>query len=386
MARWQRVLGLVGLGAGAGAAASLGGASWYYASRITEPPAQLPALATEAKDRVTVEAVTPTHLTLRGPEAGRPGTWGVTMLRGYARVGPPVKVEGGAHDDLVATRPILLRHATLDTGVPGVLDAYATPADPDALGLHHAEVTYDSPLGPMPAWLVDAGPSGDGRTWAIYVHGRAARRHEAFRILPTFHAAGVTSLAIAYRDDAEGPSSPDGHSHLGATEWEDVEAAVQFALHHGAERIILVGFSMGGACVATFLRQSSLATRVMALVLDAPVLDWGAVIRQAAASRGLPRAMLPVLLPTSMRVARMRAGIDFRALRQLDDTEIFAVPTFLAHGDADEVVPVQLSDALAEEVPTIDYLRVAGAGHVQSWNLEPERYEARLAAFLNRVL
>lgn len=384
MAGWKRVLGLVGLGAGAGAAASLGGASWYYSSRIMEAPSQLPALAPEAVDRVIVESVEGDAMTLRGPNADRAGTWGIAMLRGYARVGPPtatsIDERSGEH---VAVRPILLRHATLDTSVPGVFDAYATPADPAVLGFPTTEVTYDSPLGPMPAWRIDA---GDRKTWAIFVHGRAARRPEAFRLLPVFARAGITGLAIAYRDDAEGPSSPDGHSHLGATEWEDVEAAVTFALTEGAERIILVGFSMGGACVATFLRRSALADRVMALVLEAPVLDWGVVIRQAAASRGLPRAMLPVLLPTSMRMARMRAGIDFRQLRALDDTGIFTIPTFLAHGEADLVVPVQLSDALAEELPAIDYLRVPDAGHVQCWNLDPAGYEDRLTDFLTRIL
>ncbi len=382
MARWGRILGILGIGGGAAAAAGLGSASWYYASRITEPPAQLPALAPEAVDRVTVEDVTDTHITLRGRDAGRAGTWGVTLLRGYARIGPPVEVTQEDERHQVAVRPILLRHATLDVGAPGVLDGYATPADPSALGLPWSSVEYDSPLGPMPAWRFDV---GDGRTWAVFVHGRAARRQEAFRILPTFAAAGITSLAIAYRDDAEGPASPDGHSHLGATEWEDVAAAVTYALEHGAERVVLVGFSMGGACVSTFLRQSVLASTVCALVLEAPVLDWGPVIRQAAVSRGLPPALLPVLLPTSMRMARMRAGIDFRTLRQLDDTEIFGVPTFLAHGVADDVVPIQLSDALVDQVPGIDYLRVPQAGHVRCWNLDPAAYEERLAAFLDRL-
>jgi alpha-beta hydrolase superfamily lysophospholipase len=391
MAKWQRVLGLMGLGASASAAASLGGASWYYSSRITQPPAQLPALAPEDRDRVSVVAVSDTTITLRGPDAARPGIWGVTLLRGYARVGQPIEVTDVAREsregrdpviDQVAVRPILLRHATLDDGAPGILDGYAAPADPSALGLPWSDVTYDSPLGAMPAWQFDA---GDGQTWAIFVHGRAARRQEAFRILPVFTTAGITCLPIAYRDDAEGPSSPDGHTHLGATEWEDVEAAVQFALDRGAKRVILVGFSMGGACVSTFLRQSALADRIVALVLEAPVLDWGAVIRQAAISRGMPRAMLPMLLPTSMRMARMRAGIDFRSLRQLDDTAIFTVPTFLAHGEADNVVPVELSDALVEQVPGIDYLRVAQADHVRCWNLDPERYQTRLAAFLSRL-
>ena len=44
------------------------------------------------------------------------------------------------------------------------------------------------------------------------------------------------------------------------------------------------------------------------------------------------------------------------------------------------------SDALAAARPDIvTYWRVPGAGHVRSWNLHPEEYEARLEAFLRSV-
>ena len=70
--------------------------------------------------------------------------------------------------------------------------------------------------------------------------------------------------------------------------------------------------------------------------------------------------VLPALLPLAMAVARARVGIDFGALRS--DPAALDLPTLLIHGDADPVVPVELSDALAAARPdVVTYLRVPGA-------------------------
>jgi uncharacterized protein len=48
----------------------------------------------------------------------------------------------------------------------------------------------------------------------------------------------------------------------GLTEWRDLAAAAQYALARGARRLLLVGYSMGGAIVVSFLEHSPLAARV----------------------------------------------------------------------------------------------------------------------------
>jgi uncharacterized protein len=382
----RRALSAAGIGGTAALAAVVGGASWYYAERITEPPGARPAVPTDT-DRVEIVGSTGSYLTLRGPDAARPGCWGVawpargpgSTPAGYARVGPPVSISR------TVVRPLELLVGEPAPGTLALLDAAAAPPDPAALpgvGAPADEIVVDGPLGALPAWRWP-GPS---ETWAVLVHGRSGARHETFRLVPPLRAAGLPTLAVSYRNDPDGPASPDGRSHLGATEWEDVEAAVAWALGHGARDVVLIGLSMGGACIGELLVRSRLSGHVRALVLDAPVLDWGPVIRRAAIERGLPATVLPVLLPPTMALARRRSTIDWRGLRHFHDPADFDRPTLLFHGAADPVVPVELADAFADtRSDVVTYVRVEGAGHLWSWNLARDRYERALTAFVERV-
>jgi fermentation-respiration switch protein FrsA (DUF1100 family) len=63
-----------------------------------------------------------------------------------------------------------------------------------------------------------------------------------------------------------------------------------------------------------------------------------------------------------------------------------ATPVLLIHGDADMLVPVSTSDALAAaRRERLTYLRVPGAGHVRAWNMDPVAYQHAIAEFLSGV-
>ncbi len=441
--RVRRVAAAVGLGSLATTLVAGGGAAWYYASRLIQPPAKVPprdplvherAMVVGARLRsVSSEEDQPTSFTvgdeievvLDGPGGHLDGTWGLEVEADMAflrldpldpddddQVRPPSprgegapleELAGQGHPDDApfdaspiraatagpATRPATVLAGTLDVTEPrdAVVDAYAWPHDPSLLGHPYSAETYASPLGPMPTWIVTPAEATSHRdVWAICVHGRAARRHESFRVVQPMLDRGLSASIISYRDDHEGLPSVDGRGHLGATEWEDVEAAVIDARQRGARRILLVGLSMGGALVTQFLRRSPYSRQVIGIILDAPVLDWSLVVDRAARERGLPRAVLPALLPSAMFVAGRRAGFRFAELRALDHLEAFSRPTLLIHGDADVIVPVEVSDALASARPdTVTYLRVPGAGHVQGWNVDRRSYERAVNDFVTRV-
>jgi uncharacterized protein len=343
--------------------------SWHFSDRVLVPDHSSWATETE------VERLPPGRIVLaRNEDSERPGVYGLDWLGGHAIVGPIV--EGDAD---TVTRTLRSVRGYLAPEMTVGVEANVFPGDPrQAFGLSFEDVLVPDELGPMPAWSIP----GESSTWAIVVHGINGTPQVGLRIVPALHRADLPILAITYREDLGAPPSPDGHHHMGLTEWRDLAAAARYALAHGARRLLLVGYSMGGAIVAQFMERSPLASRVDGLVLDAPVLDWQETLEFNATEMGLPSlAALPLEWAIGARIDADWESLD--ALRHADD---FHLPTLLFHGTDDKVVPIATSDDFAAELPRwVTYHRAPAAGHVEAWNVDPRLYERRLRAFLNRL-
>jgi alpha-beta hydrolase superfamily lysophospholipase len=136
---------------------------------------------------------------------------------------------------------------------------------------------------------------------------------------------------------------------------------------------------MGGAIVTQFMERSPLAPRVAGLVLDAPALNWKAVLSFNATRMGFPSfSALPVEWAIDARI-----DPDWDSLDALQHPQDFHLPILLFHGAEDKVVPISTSDEFAEQLPRwVTYYQVPKAGHTESWNVAPGLYARRLAAFL----
>ncbi|MGZ4430508.1 MAG: alpha/beta hydrolase family protein [Gaiellales bacterium] len=341
----------------------------YYARQLLEPVRFRPAYELE------VLALAAGTVTLpRTDDLTRDGVWGIEWPDGYAQAGRLVEAPSAT-----VTRELLPIEGELRVGELVASNVYAYPPDPArAHGLAFSEVGVTSPLGKFPAWEIEGGDS-----WAIFVHGRGATREEALRILPSLVASGCTTLVITYRNDEGTPAGRDGLYHLGAEEWLDVQAAVDHARGRGARRLVLAASSMGGAIVGAFLSESSDARLVVALILDAPVLDWNAVVEQAARRRGVPRPLMWL----GRRAAERRIGVRLASFDQVGRAGDLTVPVLLLHGADDRTVPVGPSRALAAARPDlVTLVEVAGAGHAQAWNRDPAAYDRHVRSFLAGIL
>jgi alpha-beta hydrolase superfamily lysophospholipase len=350
--------------------------TWNFSSVVLVPNHQ------DWPQEVKVEDVKPGRITLSsGHDSEQPGVYGLDWQTGHAIVGP-VLAEG---DDTVTRRLTNVR-GYLVPGIHVGLDSHVYSGDPgQALGLPFRSVGVPDPLGPMPAWLVPAAPKrpAERHTWAIVVHGHNDNRQNDLRIAPTLRRAGLTSLLISYRNDLGAPESPDGLYHLGETEWVDLQAAVRYALGHGAQRVVLVGYSMGGELITQFMQRSHLSRNVAALVLDAPVLDWRSLIEFNSEQIGLPGFLG---MPVEWMIDA-RANPDWNSLDALQDPEDFHLPILLFHSTEDKLVPISTSDDFAAELPRwVTYYRVPTVGHTESWNLNPRLYSRRLQGFLAQNL
>ena len=384
--RWRTVLFSV-LGVVLVSALVLLGGGWYFSDQIrdgalkvdhSEDPLDLEVVAVEV-GRITLRVTPETD-----PDGDwqAKGLWGLVRKEGYDQVGPIVELT-----EQQMVREYLPLTGDIEAGEMVRIDSFAFPGDPmEAHGIPFEEIPYSSPLGEFPAWFVP----GSGDTWAIFVHGRLANPREALRMLPAVAALDIPSLIITYRNDEGLPQDPDGYLRFGATEWEDLEGAAGYALGHGAEELILVGYSMGGGIVTNFLYKSPMmAERVRAVVLDSPVLDFDAVLDHGASQRTIPLVGLPipgVITALAKAISSARFGVDFDAMDYLSRAEELSVSILLIHGDGDRTVPIETSDALAKARPDIvRYVRNPDIDHVRTWNAKGAEYESVVTGFLREV-
>jgi alpha-beta hydrolase superfamily lysophospholipase len=362
-----------------------GGGGWYFSGLIRSDA----LLVEEYEPEYDVRVLGATEATITLALPSDPAAdltsdeiLGVIWENGYGRVG----------DVVSRTEEELARSFELVDGEPPAagtrvsLEGTAYPDDPAAGGFDLDAVEFEAAFGTFEAWHAD----GSAATWAILVHGRGATRDEGFRILPAFVERSMPALLIEYRNDPGAPATDDRLGRFGATEWEDLEGAVQSALDRGADDIVLVGFSMGGAIGLSFLEHSRLAPEVRAVVLDAPALKLGAMVDARAGDTSLP--LLPITVPmpltaTAKAFASLRFDVDWDGIDYLGSAPNLSVPVLILHGIEDETVPIELSRSFADARPDLVSLEeFAAADHVRSWNVDPDRYLRVVGEFLDEVL
>ncbi|MEU2394378.1 alpha/beta fold hydrolase [Streptomyces sp. NPDC007369] len=309
----------------------------------------------------------------------RPGTYGLAAPGVHAVVGSVL--DGVPHDpDTVVRRLLAVTHGSLAPGARVALTPQVHAGDPGtALGLEHADVDVPGELGALPAWFVPAARD----TWVIAVHGLGTGREHPMVVMPLLHRLRLPVLALSYRGDPGAPASPDGLGHLGESEWRDVDAAIRYALHHGARRVVLHGWSTGAAMALYAAERSALAGRIAGLVLDSPVLDWRTTLRALVAARRTPAALLPL----AVRAAEGRAGLRAGHRRPGGDPGALRVPVLIFHGPDDTIAPWEPSRRLAGARPDLVTLRtVRDAPHGAMWNADPHAYEEALRRFLTPLM
>lgn len=392
LARWHEVVVMGAIGAAA--AFTLSGGLLTLGARVMARLPLVPREGLRGRPDLTVRAVHEDRVHLdANPTSLRGGVMALRQNTGTAHV------RLGEVIGHPTPRTVARQMLAADTDVPLAVDratsnGFFWAGDPrTAHGLPTTEVHIESPVGHMPAWLVrpDAvrgAADGHADTWAILVHGHGSARGEALRVIPLLHRLGLTSLVITYRNDAGAPASADRMHHLGSAEWEDTEAAIEFALAHGARRILLMGWSMGGGIVLRTSVRSAHREQIAALVLDSPAVDWQDILIYHATALRAPAPMrrLALWMMTSQMGARMVRLHEPLALHEMTPSyyaEHLRHRTLLFHAMDDATVPPEPSRLLAaRRKDLIEYVPVDGASHTREWNRDPARYERRLADFL----
>jgi len=376
------IAGAVGGGSAVGGAlGSVAAAAWFARKVLTPDELQPDDVAIVGHDAESVTFAA-------GPDPGVPGRYGVWLDggAGHARVGRILE-----HDEGTGTvrRELLgVDRGELSIGPARWNQYYYWDRPRAAMGLPDEDVVVESDVGALPGWVVRPEPADHGGDWAVLVHGRGARKEETLRAVPVLRRAGWTCLVAAYRNDRDAPKGPDGRYNLGLSEWRDVEAAIAWAVEHGARRIVLFGWSMGGAIVLQTLHRSRFRDRIVGLCLDSAVLDWEAVLKHHGRLNHVPGP----LVRFSQRLmgsgrARHLVGLveplDLALTDWVARADEIDVPLLLIHSTADDVVPFEPAAALAARRPDIVRFELWNtARHCREWNHDCARWEAAVSTFV----
>lgn len=298
-----------------------------------------------------------------------PGQFGLQLSAGGppAVIGPIISTREGK-----VARRLLHRPAGLSLESRGRWSGIVS-VDPLSVAADVVETFVETTLGPAPAWMVDRGTC----RWAIHVHGQGSTRVQTLRGVETASRMGLSSLVISYRNDGEGPRSRDARSHLGESEWRDLEAALRFIAECGGTECVVFGWSLGATMALNAVQRSSHAEIIKGIVMVSPVLVWEDVMRANAGHQRCPQVLGSLVarllaLNGFSRLVGLDGALDVRGSDRTRFHDALSIPVLILHTRNDWSVPFEISARFAQaHKDRVELVEFDCSGHTQEWNSDP---------------
>ncbi len=201
-------------------------------------------------------------------------------------------------------------------------------------------------------------------------------------VAPWLHEAGFSVLLFNWR--AHGQSEGEVVT-LGFNERYDLIAAVQYAKSKGAERVGVLGFSMGGTVA---LATAAVYEDINAVVADSPFVYVLSAIAGGLIERGLPEGLSFLLARLFVTTACLRTRLnlfDIDLARWIH--RVAPRPLLMIFGEQDVIASKSEVDMIfARARDPKEIWRVPEAAHRNIHLLQPEEYRRRILEFFNTQL
>lgn len=220
----------------------------------------------------------------------------------------------------------------------------------------------------------------DSHRWVIAVHGYTGQRSDMQNIAGFYGIRGWNVLTPDMRTHG---GSEGRYIGMGWLDRKDLLRWIDHVLSLDAEaEIVLHGISMGGAAVMMTAGEA-LPPQVKGVVEDCGYTSvWDIFSDELSYLFHLPS--FPLLNVTSI-ISKLRAGYTFGEASALEQVRKSSVPILFIHGSEDNFVHTEMVYELYEACSAPkDLLVVEGAGHGESYSMDPDGYFGKVFDFLRQ--
>ena len=260
---------------------------------------------------------------------------------------------------------------------------------PGSFDLPFEDLSFRSPDGvEIRGWWVPVAGTASRRAngTVVMVHGLNRSRIEMVRRVPFVHERGWHALLIDLRHHG---ASGGGATTFGATEKEDVKAAVRVARERAAGEVVLWGVSLGAASVVLAAAEQP---DVAGIICDSSYRSLGDTVRHhLELFRGFRWWLRivpdwPVADEALFWMGR-RGGFDPASVDVLAAASRLAGrPALFVANSEDRRMPKEIAFELQKAVgPGAEVLVVPGRSHGGAWRDGTAAYQVAAAALLERA-
>lgn len=243
--------------------------------------------------------------------------------------------------------------------------------DPGSAGITYEDVRFRAADGvSLHGWFL---PADAPRGTVVFLHGNAGNVSTHIGAVHWLPARGFNVFMPDYR----GFGLSEGRPDLAGVHRDAVAALERVATLEGvdAQRIVVLGQSLGAAVAITTVAEHGAALNVRGLIADSAFSSYRRIAREKLAAFWLT---WPLQVPLSLTVDDRFAPVEHIA-------SVSPVPVLLIAGGDDDVVPMEHSRALYRAAASpAEFWRLPGSGHTRA--LARADVRDRLVDWLDRVL
>lgn len=225
-------------------------------------------------------------------------------------------------------------------------------------------------------------PMENSHNWVLLLHGYTGWKEEMYPFAFWYYGQGYHIVAPDLRCQGESQGDFIG---MGWTDHFDCALWIDYILSQDPDaEIVIHGQSMGASTALMITGEESLAQHINAVISDCAYTDAYSMFSDKI-KEWFHLPAFP-LVDSACLVLRIRGGYNLKDASALQAVRASSTPTLFIHGDADDMISVQMSKDLYDAAKCQkELLIVEGAGHAQSQDKNPELYYGTIKAFLEKL-